>query len=281
MYLAKPFSIPNLDVTDDSPWGARKLHFHLMKPLLSKELVAPYSDLVDPYAAYAQTAKYFNQVESLKKNLTFKSNLNLELAKKCKDFEAELKGNSPIVEKLSTELTKEKGVAKARLVEKVRLEAERDSWRREKEAWLGEKAHLLAERDSSRGERETLQIFLDELERGKEEEIAQIKRDADLALASAVAKAESARINSANSTLRSFISSPAYEKKVGSECATYFHSVMASTIGRFPELAALFNEEVIRRPDWYQGMTLPIPEGAVLPEEGGETPNPLPEDNPL
>ncbi|GAA0185398.1 hypothetical protein LIER_32686 [Lithospermum erythrorhizon] len=192
LYLAKPYSIPNMEVTSDSPWGPRKFHFHLTKLILSKELAAPYSDLVDPYAAFAQTAKHFNQ----------------------------------------TRLDE---------LERVRLE-------------------------------EVVKAF---------EAVAQVKRNADLALASTVVKAESARIHFANSTLLSFLYSPAYEKKVGSECATYLHSIVASTQGRFPDLATRFNEEVTRRPDWYRGLTLPIPKGAVLLEEGGETPNPPPEENPL
>ncbi|GAA0186518.1 hypothetical protein LIER_33806 [Lithospermum erythrorhizon] len=92
---------------------------------------------------------------------------------------------------------------------------------------------------------------------------------------------ETDHIQFANSTLRSFISSPAYEKKMGSECASYFHSLVVSTSERFPDLIALFNEEMARCPDWYRGLTLPLPKGAVLLEEGGETPNlPIEEDHP-
>ncbi|GAA0159852.1 hypothetical protein LIER_38934 [Lithospermum erythrorhizon] len=40
LYLAKPYEVPNLEVTSESPWGARKFHFHLAKPLLSKALAA-------------------------------------------------------------------------------------------------------------------------------------------------------------------------------------------------------------------------------------------------
>ncbi|GAA0159157.1 hypothetical protein LIER_38805 [Lithospermum erythrorhizon] len=75
--------------------------------------------------------------------------------------------------------------------------------------------------------------------------------DAEAALVFAATKADEDRINFANSTLHSFLSSPAYEKKMGSKCAAYFHSLVASTSERFPDLIALFNEE-----------------------EGGETSNP-------
>ncbi|GAA0167342.1 hypothetical protein LIER_22298 [Lithospermum erythrorhizon] len=61
LYLAKPYSIPNMEVTGGSPWGANKFHSHLMKQLLLKELAAPYSELVDPYAAFAQIVKHFNR----------------------------------------------------------------------------------------------------------------------------------------------------------------------------------------------------------------------------
>ncbi|GAA0155987.1 hypothetical protein LIER_38192 [Lithospermum erythrorhizon] len=64
---------------------------------------------------------------------------------------------------------------------------------------------------------------------------------------------------------------PAYEKKMRSKWATYFHSLMASTS----------EEEMARRPDWYRGLSLPLPEGAILVEEGGEIPNlPIEEDHP-
>ncbi|GAA0157435.1 hypothetical protein LIER_14703 [Lithospermum erythrorhizon] len=209
LYLAKPYKIPNLEVKNDSPWGAHKFHFHLAKPLLLKELAAQYSDLVDPYAAFAQAMKHINQAI-------------MELL--CWPGE-------PILWRLKTTLS---GTSFA------------------KPHW--------------------------ELERAKLEEVvvARVKRDADRALASAADEAESARIHFENSTLLSFLSSPAYEKKVGSECAAYLHSLVSSTQGRFPDLVALFNEEVARRPDWYRGLTLPIPKGAVLLEEGGETPNPPP-----
>ncbi|GAA0157401.1 hypothetical protein LIER_14676 [Lithospermum erythrorhizon] len=164
LYLAKPYSITNMEVMGDSPWGSRKFHFHPTKPLQSKELAAPYSELVDPYAAFAQTAKHFNQA----------INGAFLLARRAD--------------------------------------------------------HLAVDNNSLRYK-----------------EVVQVKQDADLALASAVAEAESARIHFANSTLLSFLSSPAYEKKVGSECAAYFHSIVASTQGRFPDLAVLFNEEVARR----------------------------------
>ncbi|GAA0169410.1 hypothetical protein LIER_40753 [Lithospermum erythrorhizon] len=113
------------------------------------------------------------------------------------------------------------------------------------------------------------------------EEVSQVKREADLALASTADEAESARIHFVNSTLRSFLSSPTYEKRVGNEFPAYFHSIVASTQGIFSVLAALFNEEVTGRPDWYRGLTLVIREGAVLLKEGGETPTPLLEENPL
>ncbi|GAA0151668.1 hypothetical protein LIER_10343 [Lithospermum erythrorhizon] len=185
LYLAKPYTIPNMEVMNDSPWGARKFHFHLANPLLSKELAAQFSDLVDPYATFAQSMKHINQ--------------------------------------------------RAKLEEAAKAS----------------------------------------------EAVAQVKRNVDRALASAAVEAKSARIHFMNSTLLSFLSSPAYEKKVASECTAYLHSLVASTQGRFPDLAALFNEEAARRPDWNLGLTVPIPEGVVLLEESGETPNPPPEENPL
>ncbi|GAA0170793.1 hypothetical protein LIER_24977 [Lithospermum erythrorhizon] len=107
-----------------------------------------------------------------------------------------------------------------------------------------------------------------------------ILRDAETALVSAATKADVDRINFVTSTLRSFLSSPAYKKKMGSECATYFHSLVASTSERFPDLIAIFNEEMAWRPNWYRGLTIPLPEGTVLLKEGGETSNlPVEEDH--
>ncbi|GAA0146207.1 hypothetical protein LIER_06216 [Lithospermum erythrorhizon] len=72
-------------------------------------------------------------------------------------------------------------------------------------------------------QKETFRVCNDELERAKADEankasevLAQAKRDDEVALTSTAAKADTARIQFANSTLRSFLSSPAYEKKVGS-----------------------------------------------------------------
>ncbi|GAA0167948.1 hypothetical protein LIER_22780 [Lithospermum erythrorhizon] len=45
LYLAKPYEVPNLEVTSKSPCGARKFHFHLAKPLVSKEMAAQYTPL--------------------------------------------------------------------------------------------------------------------------------------------------------------------------------------------------------------------------------------------
>ncbi|GAA0174433.1 hypothetical protein LIER_27823 [Lithospermum erythrorhizon] len=113
-----------------------------------------------------------------------------------------------------------------------------------------------------------------------EDERDNLQKRAEAALLFAAAKAETDRIHFANSTVRSFISSPAHEKKMGSECAASLYSLVSSTSRRFPDLIALFNEEMTQRLDWYRGWTLPLPKGAFLLEEGGETPNlPVEEDH--
>ncbi|GAA0138950.1 hypothetical protein LIER_00596 [Lithospermum erythrorhizon] len=244
LYLAKPYAVPNLEVTSESLWGARKFHFHLARPLLSKEMVAQYTRLADPYAAFTQIMKHINQrlcvseasrppgldnsslrykMEGMKKTISFKNNLNLGLDKEYKDQKAKLE-------------EEDKDAAKAWSIEKAQLEAEMDNLRVEKKAF---------------------QVRNEELEQAKKNEaikasevLTQVKKDAEIALASTVAKAETTRINFVNSTLRSFLSSRAYDKKVGSECEAYLHPLVSSTQGRFPDLVSLFNEEVIRRPDW-------------------------------
>ncbi|GAA0161414.1 hypothetical protein LIER_17738 [Lithospermum erythrorhizon] len=61
-YLATPYEVaPNLEITEDIPWEARKLHFHLARPLLSKKMAAQYTPLVDRYAAFAQAMKHMTQ----------------------------------------------------------------------------------------------------------------------------------------------------------------------------------------------------------------------------
>ncbi|GAA0168193.1 hypothetical protein LIER_22963 [Lithospermum erythrorhizon] len=116
-------------------------------------------------------------------------------------------------------------------------------------AWSVEKTNLQAERDNLQTENLSLQARCKELERAKVDEsnkaseaLDQAKRHAEITLASAATKVEAARIQFANDTLRSFLSSPAYDTKVGSECAAYLASLVTSTQGKFPDLVALFNE---------------------------------------
>ncbi|GAA0145848.1 hypothetical protein LIER_36206 [Lithospermum erythrorhizon] len=149
----------------------------------------------------------------MRRTITFKSRLNLELNKKCKELDLKLKEKAQRVEELILELANKKEMAKA---------------------WSIEKAQLQAERDSLQIEKEVLQNRNGKLERDKLEEAA---------------KASESHFT--NNTLLSFISCPAYEKKVGSECAAYLYSLVASTQGRFPDLVTLFNEEVARRHDLY------------------------------
>ncbi|GAA0153202.1 hypothetical protein LIER_11500 [Lithospermum erythrorhizon] len=54
-------SLPNLKVDNGAPWNARKFHFHPVKPLLSKKVVAQYTPLRDPYVAFAQSAKHMTE----------------------------------------------------------------------------------------------------------------------------------------------------------------------------------------------------------------------------
>ncbi|GAA0143824.1 hypothetical protein LIER_04418 [Lithospermum erythrorhizon] len=271
LYLAKPYLVPNLKVTNESPWGARKFHFHLARPLFSKEMAAQYTPLVDPYAAFAHVMKHINQAV----------NGVFVLARRADHLVLD---NSSVkgVDAITCFFNMKKSISF-----KNNLNKELD---REEAAktWSAEKIQLEAYRDNVRAEKEALQLRYDELERAKADDIinalevlAQTQRDAEMALASAAAKAETDRIQFMNNTLRSFISSLAYEKKMGSECATYVHSLVASTSERFPNLIALFYEEMAWRPDWYRGLTLILPEGEVLLEEGGETPNlPIEEHHP-
>ncbi|GAA0170331.1 hypothetical protein LIER_24619 [Lithospermum erythrorhizon] len=214
LYLAKPYSVPNLEVTNESPWAVNGAF-----------VLARWADHL---ALYNSSLRY--KMEVMKKSVAFKNNLNLGLDKECKDQNPRLEEEAKRVEKLTRELAQERDLAKA-----------------------CQKAF---------------------------EALAQAKRDAEMALASAAAQVETARFIFVNSTLRSFLSSPAYNKKVGCECATYIHSLVTSTQGRFPDLVSLSNEEVIRRPSWYPGLSLP--KDAAMAEEGDEAhPPPNEEDHPI
>ncbi|GAA0177889.1 hypothetical protein LIER_29761 [Lithospermum erythrorhizon] len=107
-YLATPYEVPNLKVMSDVRWGARKFHFHLARPLLSKEMVAQYTPLVDPpilsfYTSYVSQAvngsyilarradhlaldnnSFHYKMEGMRNTISFKKNLNLGLDKECK-----------------------------------------------------------------------------------------------------------------------------------------------------------------------------------------------------
>ncbi|GAA0162189.1 hypothetical protein LIER_18335 [Lithospermum erythrorhizon] len=203
-------------------------------------------------------------MEGMKKTIACKINLNLGLDKEFKEQKARLEEKANRVEKLTKEVAQERDATKA---------------------WSAEKAQLEEERNTLQTEKEALHIRNEELEKAKANEankaskaLAQAKRDAEMALASTAAQAEMARINFANSTPWSFLSSHAYDKKVGSECAAYLHSLVTCTQGRFPALVSLFHEEVIRHPGWYHGLSLPED---VAMAEGGETSHPrAKEDNP-
>ncbi|GAA0170792.1 hypothetical protein LIER_24976 [Lithospermum erythrorhizon] len=95
LYLAKPYEVPNLELTNESPWGARKFHFHLPKPLLSKEMAAQYTPLVDPYAAFAHAMKHINQA------IGFKNNLDKGLDNECKDQKAKLEDEAKRIVELT------------------------------------------------------------------------------------------------------------------------------------------------------------------------------------
>ncbi|GAA0139702.1 hypothetical protein LIER_35123 [Lithospermum erythrorhizon] len=253
--------------------GARKFHFHLARPLLSKEMAAQYTLMVDPYAAFAM--KHINQVH-------FYTNT-------CSDTSYEIS----LHDKFCVSLALNGAFALARQTDHLELDNNSLDYKMEgmkkaisfKNNLNKELIGSIEDKRQSSGRRpsEWRDYPRNLLKRGKlprhddivkaSEVLEQTIRDAEMALASAAAMAETARIQFANSTLRSFISSPAYEKKMGSECETYFHSLVASTSERFPDLIALFNEEMARPPDWYRGLNLPPPKVAFLLEEGGETPN--------
>ncbi|GAA0153952.1 hypothetical protein LIER_12068 [Lithospermum erythrorhizon] len=77
-YLETPFQLPNLEVSLESPWNARKFHYHLTPPLFSKKMATQYKPLRDPYATLAQSMKHVAIVEERAK---WVEDLSVELAK--------------------------------------------------------------------------------------------------------------------------------------------------------------------------------------------------------
>ncbi|GAA0140583.1 hypothetical protein LIER_01899 [Lithospermum erythrorhizon] len=55
-YLDLTYIIPpNLEVTGEAPWKARKFHYHTVKPLLAKEVATQYKNLADAYDLFANS----------------------------------------------------------------------------------------------------------------------------------------------------------------------------------------------------------------------------------
>ncbi|GAA0152925.1 hypothetical protein LIER_11284 [Lithospermum erythrorhizon] len=123
-YLETPYEVPNLEVTSDALWEDPKFHFHLARSLLSKNMGAQYTHLVDPYVAFAQSMKHITQ-----RTIAFKNSLNLGLDKECTAQKEKLEGQTKRVDELIEELTKERDAAKAWSAEKIQLKAERDNLR--------------------------------------------------------------------------------------------------------------------------------------------------------
>ncbi|GAA0154949.1 hypothetical protein LIER_12791 [Lithospermum erythrorhizon] len=69
--------------------------------------------------------------------------------------------------------------------------------------------------------------------------LAQAKRDAELFFTSAAAKAKEDRIHFVNDTLRSFLSTPTYDKKVGREYEAYLAFFVTRPQGKFPDIGGM------------------------------------------
>ncbi|GAA0160012.1 hypothetical protein LIER_38960 [Lithospermum erythrorhizon] len=135
-YLETPFQILNLEVSVNSPWHARKFHYHLTRPLFSKKVAAQYKPLRDPYATLAQSMKHI--VQCRKKAFSHKNGLlkrlDTERTKLKNELEAlntTVEEHAKRVEDLSVEFAKEKEAA---------LEAVK--------SWNPERANLISERDA-------------------------------------------------------------------------------------------------------------------------------------
>ncbi|GAA0154317.1 hypothetical protein LIER_12334 [Lithospermum erythrorhizon] len=51
-------SPPNLEVNGMNDWQTRQFHYHVVKPLLSKQVAAQYKNLRVPYAAFPQSTEH-------------------------------------------------------------------------------------------------------------------------------------------------------------------------------------------------------------------------------
>ncbi|GAA0165688.1 hypothetical protein LIER_21021 [Lithospermum erythrorhizon] len=151
--------LPNLEVTSKAPWDNRKFHFHVVKPLLLKKVVAWYPPLSDPYVVFAQSAKHMTkalngsyvlarradrlarenhttskQIEVLKKVVATK-NLLLDGEKK------DLSKKRAEREKLSKAATERDQKLESALTE---LKKVKDAFAKVEKVWANEKAEMHA-----------------------------------------------------------------------------------------------------------------------------------------
>ncbi|GAA0181611.1 hypothetical protein LIER_30262 [Lithospermum erythrorhizon] len=213
-----------------------------------------YTPIVDPYPAFAQAMKHITQVclstpllsrlsrrtdflvidnnslrykvDAMKKTIAFKTSLNRGLDKECKAKKSELEVQANRVKDLTEELAKERDASKA---------------------WSAEKAILQLER-----------VKVDKANKSFET-LDQAKRDAEVALSSAVAQADVARIQFANDTMRAFLNSPTYIAKVGHECTAYLFTIINESPIKYSELMVLFTGEKVKRPDWFGNLSFGMP----------------------
>ncbi|GAA0161584.1 hypothetical protein LIER_17865 [Lithospermum erythrorhizon] len=220
-YLATPYRVPNLEITDDAPWSSCKFNYHLAKPMVSKRMVVQYRPSQDPYAAMAQSLKHitqisFYQIRCMKKDLSHKCGMIEGLGKEQATFKEELETLSHLFEERAKEV--------ADLTRELSLEKEAAK------AWAVEKATLLAERDD-----------------GANQALEQATIEKNEALASMA----SARVQFATQKIREFLASPNYASKIHTECAAYLYSLASEYKRRFPDLVTIFSEEKADKPEWY------------------------------
>ncbi|GAA0153498.1 hypothetical protein LIER_11721 [Lithospermum erythrorhizon] len=115
------------------PWNTRRFHFHAVKPLLNKKVVARYAPLKDPFIAFAQSAKHMNEtlndtyvLAKLADRLTHE---NHNVTKKLR---AECERLSKAAEKSDQKL--EATLAEVKRVKDASIEAEK--------SWVAEKVNM-------------------------------------------------------------------------------------------------------------------------------------------
>ncbi|GAA0177267.1 hypothetical protein LIER_29675 [Lithospermum erythrorhizon] len=280
-YLETPFQIPNLSVSLNSPWNARKFHYHLTRPLFSKKMAAQYKSLTDPYAALAQSMKHIVHAVN---GTHILARWTDHLARVNSALEYQLRCQKKAFSHKNTFL-KGLDIERIHLTEELEALKATEAAQEDSKSCDVERVSLVSEKDAS-------QARCKELEQAK---VADRSRAAEALNQSKKERTQLWRlllqdVPSRLQKIREFLNSSNYEAKIRSECAAYFATLALDHKDRFPDLVTLFNEEKAGKSYWYGDITVETPApveegdneeaevkgGGEEVEDGGEDSSPPP-----